>query len=72
MGKIPHDFRRSAVRRFERAGVSRSVSMQLVGHQTEAIYRRYAITNETYLREGLAKVVADAAQSQPIRRIARA
>lgn len=58
VGRIPHDFRRSAVRRFERCGVPRSVAMQLVGHQTEAIYRRYAITNETDLREGLAKVAA--------------
>lgn len=57
VGRIPHDFRRTAVRRLERAGVPRSVAMQLVGHQSEAIYRRYAITNETDLREGLAKVV---------------
>jgi integrase len=58
IGKIPHDFRRSAVRRLERCGVPRSVAMELVGHQTEAIYRRYSITNETDLREGLAKVAA--------------
>jgi hypothetical protein len=32
--------------------------MALVGHATEKIYRRYAITNEADLREGLAKVVA--------------
>ena len=56
IGMIPHDFRRTAVRRLERAGVPRSVAMQLVGHKTEAIYRRYAITNETDLRDGLAKV----------------
>ncbi len=55
IGRIPHDFRRSAVRRLERAGVPRSVAMKLVGHQTELMYRRYAITNETDLREGLAK-----------------
>ncbi len=30
--------------------------MKLVGHSTETIYRRYAITNETDLREGLEKV----------------
>jgi integrase len=71
-GKIPHDFRRSAVRRLERAGVSRSVAMQLVGHETEAIYRRYAITNETDLREGLAKMVKDVEATEPMRRIGRA
>ncbi len=38
-------------------GVPRSVAMQLVGHRSEAIYRRYSITNETDLREGLQKIV---------------
>lgn len=37
-GRIPHDFRRTAVRNFERAGVARSAAMAMVGHQTEAIY----------------------------------
>lgn len=58
VGYIPHDFRRSAVRRLERAGVPRAVAMKLVGHSSEAIYTRYSITNETDLREGLAKVAA--------------
>jgi integrase len=71
-GKIPHDFRRSAVRRLERAGVPRSVAMKLVGHETEAIYSRYAITNESDLRDGLAKVVADVSATKPIARIVRA
>ena len=53
-----HDLRRSAVRRLERAGVSRSVAMQLTGHKTEAIYRRYAIVAEADLREGVAKLAA--------------
>jgi hypothetical protein len=37
----------------ERAGLSRSVAMQLTGHKTEAVYRPYAITNEADLREGV-------------------
>ena len=45
-GRIPHDFRRTAVRNLERAGVSRSAAMKMVGHKTEAIYRRYAIVSE--------------------------
>ena len=42
---------RSAVRNMERAGLSRSVAMQLTGHKSEAVYRRYAITSESDLRE---------------------
>ena len=49
--RIPHDFRRAAVRNLERAGVSRSNAMELVGHKTEAIYRRYAISDEKSLKE---------------------
>lgn len=56
--KIPHDFRRTAVRRLERAGVSRSVAKLLVGHRTDHMYSRYAIANESDLREGLAKVAS--------------
>ena len=51
-----HDFRRTAVRNLERAGVSRSVAMQLTGHLTESIFRRYAIVDESDLRHGVAKL----------------
>jgi integrase len=53
---IPHDLRRSAVRNLERAGVPRSTAMAMVGHKTESIYRRYAIVDETMLREGAEKL----------------
>ena len=55
-GLIFHDFRRTAVRRLERAGVARSVAMKLVGHKTESIYRRYAIVSESDLREAVEKL----------------
>ncbi len=58
VGHIPHDFRRSAVRRLERAGIARSVAMKIVGHSSEAIYHRYSITNDADVREALAKVAA--------------
>ena len=57
-GRIPHDFRRTAVRNLERAGVSRSVAMKLTGHKTEAVYRRYAIVSERDLAEGVEKLQA--------------
>lgn len=57
-GRLVHDLRHSAVRNLERAGVSRSVAMQLTGHKTEAVYRRYAITAAADLSEGAAKFAA--------------
>ena len=57
-GKLLHDFRRTAVRTLERSGVPRSTAMQMVGHKTEAIYRRYAIVDEQMHREAAAKVDA--------------
>lgn len=46
------------MRRLERAGIARSVSMKIVGHSSEAIYHRYSITNDADVREALAKVAA--------------
>jgi integrase len=55
-GRIPHDFRRTAVRNLERIGVARSAAMAMVGHKTEAIYRRYAIVDAGALRDAAAKI----------------
>jgi len=57
-GIVPHDLRRSAVRNLERSGVPRSVAMQMVGHKTEAIYRRYAIVAEADLVAGGEKLTS--------------
>ena len=54
--RIPHDFRRTAVRTLERADVPRSVAMKITGHKTEAVYRRYAIVSEADLSDGLKKL----------------
>jgi integrase len=62
--RIPHHFRRTAVRNLDRAGVPRSVAMKLTGHRTEAVYRRYAIVCEADLTEGLKKL---AVQEQSLR-----
>jgi integrase len=68
-GRLPHDLRRTAVRNMERAGVSRSVAMKLVGHRTESVYRRYAITSESDLREGARKLSALHADEVPVGRV---
>ena len=48
--------RRTAVRNLERAGVPRSAAMKMVGHKTEAIYRRYAIVDEGMLKDAAVKL----------------
>lgn len=53
---LPHDFRRTAVRNLERAGVSRSAAMKMTGHLTESVYRRYAIVDDVMIHEGGAKL----------------
>jgi len=50
---VVHDFRRTAVRNLELAGVSRSAAMKLTGHKTEAVYRRYAIVDSAMLQEAV-------------------
>jgi integrase len=62
-GRIPHDLRRSAVRRFVRAGLSQSVAMKLSGHKTADVFRRYDIISENDLRDAASKL--DAASQQP-------
>ena len=66
--RIPHDFRRTAVRNLERAGVPRSTAMKMVGHKTETIYRRYAIADEGMLRAGGVKLEALHQADQPAER----
>ena len=55
-GRKVHDFRRTAVRRLEQAGVSRSVAMKLTGHKSECVYRRYAIVSKSDLEEAVRRL----------------
>jgi integrase len=55
---IVHDFRRTAVRNLERAGVPRSAAMKMTGHRSESVYRRYAIVDEGMMRDAAAKLTA--------------
>jgi len=55
-GKKLHDLRRTAIRNLDRAGVSRTVGMELVGHRTEEIYNRYNITSDSDRRDAARKL----------------
>jgi integrase len=67
--RVAHDLRRTAVRNLERAGVARSAAMRMTGHKTESIYRRYAIVDETMLRESAEKLAAFHATARNNRKV---
>jgi len=51
-----HDTRRSAVRNFRLAGIDPHEAMQLSGHKTAAMLRRYSITTPKDLEDAVAKL----------------
>ena len=53
-----HDFRRTAVRSLERAGVLGFAAMRMVGHKTQSIYSRHAIVDESMLGDGAENVAS--------------
>lgn len=60
-----HDCRRTAARNLDRAGVRRPAAMALLGHKTEAMYRRYNIVSEQDLHEAGQKLAAYVSSLDP-------
>lgn len=56
-GPLLHDFRRTAARNLDRAGVSRDIARKITGHKTDSMYTRYNIVDDEDLADAGLKVV---------------
>jgi len=55
-GRLFHDLRRCGARNLIRSGVAQSVAMRVTGHETDSMFRRYAIVDTEDLKAAIEKV----------------
>lgn len=68
VGRIFHDFRRTAVPDMVRAGVPETVAMSISGHKTRSMFDRYNIHDERDQREALRATQAYREQQAALQR----
>ncbi|MBI3799963.1 MAG: tyrosine-type recombinase/integrase [Deltaproteobacteria bacterium] len=70
-GKIPHDFRRTAVRNMVRVGIPERVAMQMAGHKAHFVFDRYHIDSDGELQEAARRLeTAFLGQTMTVARLA--
>ena len=55
-GLLLHDLRRTGARNLRRLGIAESVCMQVTGHKTTSVFKRYDITDESDLMDVAARL----------------
>jgi hypothetical protein len=63
-----HDMRRTAARNLRRAGLGDVEAMQITGHKTSSIFRRYSIVAESDLRDAVLRAQAFVLSERTVKR----